>query len=161
LWHLIQLIFTTFLFLQIVDCYHSLKRRSTVQPDYQNLLRILGQGGCLQAALEVLDDLKSRGVRPDLSAYNHAINAAAPGGAYVEAERLLEEIRTAGLAPNSVTYGTMIEVMGQGGRWEDAVGYFERYLEGGFEPTVATYQNLLLVSSRALFQEDLLVLLYI
>jgi pentatricopeptide repeat protein len=149
LWHFIQLIFTTFLLPQIVDCYHSLKRQDTVQPDYQNLLRILGQGGCLQAALEVLDDFKSRGIRPDLSAYNHAINAAAPGGAYVEAERLLDELQTAGLAPNSVTYGTIIEVMGQGGRWEDAVRYFEQYLEGGFEPTVATYKNLLLVSIKA------------
>lgn len=109
-------------------------------------MRVFGQGGCLQAAREVLDDLRSRGIPLDVTAYNHAINAAAPGGACFEAEALLDELERDGLKPNGMTFGVMIEVMGRGGRWGDAVGYFERYLGAGLELTVATYKNLLQVS---------------
>ncbi|GAQ80992.1 putative Pentatricopeptide repeat domain containing protein [Klebsormidium nitens] len=128
---------------KVADCYRVLKRRSNLKPDHRNLLRIFGQGGCLQAARELLDDLRSRGIPLDVTAYNHAINAAAPGGACFEAEALLDELERDGLKPDGMTFGVMIEVMGRGGRREDAVGYFERYLGAGFEPTVATYKNLL------------------
>lgn len=64
--------------------------------------------GGLPKALDMLKEMRSRGLAPDVITYNTLINACSVSAQVEEAERLFQDMQARGLKPNVVTYSTLI-----------------------------------------------------
>ena len=65
--------------------------------------------------LELLAEMKTAGLKPNVITYNAAISACEKGGRADEALKLLAEMKTAGLEPDVITYNAVISACEKGG----------------------------------------------
>ena len=67
---------------------------------YSSVINACAKGDESQRALNLLDEMRSRGLVPDEITYNSVINACAKGGESQRALNLLDEMRRYGLVPD-------------------------------------------------------------
>jgi len=61
-----------------------------------------GKGEQRERALELLDEMGTRGLRPDVISYSAAISACEKGGQWERALALMDEMIASGITPNEV-----------------------------------------------------------
>ena len=67
-----------------------------------------------QTALELMQTMRSKGLQPDVAAYNAALQACATGSQYATAAALFEEMQKAGVTPTETTWKTYLYACGGG-----------------------------------------------
>merc|ERR1712118_57970 len=65
-------------------------------------------GGQWERALSLLDEMRERGVSPDVISFNAAISACEKGGQWERALSLLDEMRESGVSPNVISFNAAI-----------------------------------------------------
>ena len=73
-----------------------------------------------QRALELLEEMKSRSVEPDVISFSAAISACGAGGQWERALELLEEMQVRGVAPDVISFNAAISACEQCGEMAKA-----------------------------------------
>lgn len=107
---------------------------------YTNLIAAAGRVGRWERSLELLADMRTRGLDADVVAYTAAITACQRSGQWREALALFEEMKADGQEPNKFTYASLIAALEKGGRWRKALATFEdMQVSVEYRITSATY----------------------
>jgi len=109
---------------------------------YSRVMKGLGEGGREDEALELLKNMKVRGVKPDVWCYNYALMACArsvgrEGGRDVR--RVLDEMEEG--EKSAFTYSLVIEGLGKAGGWEEAREVLFEMRRRGVQPSVGCYSS--------------------
>ena len=90
-----------------------------------------------------MEEIKHRGIEPDVITYSAAISACEKGGQWKHALRVLEEMRSSGTKPTVISYSAAISACEKGGQWERALELLEEMKSTGVEPDVISYNGVL------------------
>lgn len=103
-----------------------------------------------QRLFSYLEDLKSRGLNPDLYIYNLLIKASERMNDIKTGLRHHEEmIKEAKIQPNMKTYNALIRLCGRNGLFKESLELFEELTRTGNRPSLLTFNSLLSSSVRA------------
>lgn len=102
-------------------------------------------------ALQLLDQMKSDGIKPDGFSFASAISCCGASGRWNEAVNLLEVMRKGGprLRPNKVAYTSAITACGRAGEFEEAMRLFRLMKDEGLNPDRIAYNAMFNSLKRA------------
>ena len=66
--------------------------------------------------LDVCEDMRAAGVKPDVYSYNSLITTCEKGKQWQKAFEVCKDIRADGVKPNVITYSSLISACGKGGQ---------------------------------------------
>jgi len=72
--------------------------------DYTNMIRFLVKEGKGMDALDILNQQKKDGIKPDIVCYTMVLSGIVAEGEYVKLEELFDEILVFGLVPDVYVY---------------------------------------------------------
>ncbi len=119
---------------------------------YTTMISQCGTQQALRRALELMAEMRSRGVQCNVHTYSALMNVCIKANELELALDVYRQMIAEGCAPNLVTYNTLIDVYGKTGAWEEAVGVLDLLESQGIEPEVRTYNTVIIAcnqSSRA------------
>lgn len=119
---------------------------------YTTMISQCGTQHALRRALELMAEMRSRGVQCNVHTYSALMNVCIKANELELALDVYRQMIAEGCAPNLVTYNTLIDVYGKTGAWEEAVGVLDLLESQGIEPEVRTYNTVIIAcnqSSRA------------
>jgi len=119
---------------------------------YTTMISQCGTQQALRRALELMAEMRSRGVQCNVHTYSALMNVCIKANELDLALDVYRQMITEGCAPNLVTYNTLIDVYGKTGAWEEAVAVLDLLESQGIEPEVRTYNTVIIAcnqSSRA------------
>ncbi|KAL1209995.1 Large ribosomal subunit protein [Cardamine amara subsp. amara] len=96
-----------------------------------------------KTALRFFEDMKTRGVSPDVVTYNTMINGFCRFKKMDEADKVFVEMKGNNIEPSVVSYTTMIKGYLAVDRVDDGLRIFEEMRCLGIEPNATTYSTLL------------------
>jgi pentatricopeptide repeat protein len=108
-------------------------------------------GGRVREAYEVLQEMRKKGLDPDISMYNSLIEVLCREDLLRPAKRLWDEMFVIGCGGNLKTYNILIGKFSEIGQIEEATRLFNHMLEKGVTPDATTHRFLL----EALCQETM------
>lgn len=108
---------------------------------YTTMISVCGQQQQLRRALELVAELRSRGIHCNVHTYSSLMNVCIKCGELELALDVYKQMRSEGSKPNVVTYNTLIDVYGKTGHWEKAVAVLDLMHDEGLEPEVRTYNT--------------------
>ena len=73
------------------------------------------KGGKWERALSLRDEMRERGVTPNVISFNAAISACEKGGKWERALSLLDAMRERGVTPNVISFSAAISACEKGG----------------------------------------------
>ncbi|CAK0895180.1 unnamed protein product [Prorocentrum cordatum] len=94
-------------------------------------------------ALRLLDEMKAKGIPPDVITYSTLISACEKGKQTGRALELFEQMQTEGIVPDVITYNTAISACEKGRQSTRAWQLFEQMQKQGLSPNVITYNTLI------------------
>jgi pentatricopeptide repeat protein len=106
---------------------------------YNSVINACAKGDESQSALDLLDEMRSRGLVPNEITYNSVIDACAKCGESQRALGLLDEMRSRGLVPNEITYSSVIDACAKGGESRRALDLFDEMLSYDLTPHSIAY----------------------
>ena len=86
--------------------------------EYTMCISALGRSRQWERALSLLDEMRERGVTPDVISFSAAISACEKAGKWERVLSLLDEMRERGVAPNVISFSAAISACEKGGKWE-------------------------------------------
>ncbi|MQM08100.1 hypothetical protein Taro_040961 [Colocasia esculenta] len=111
--------------------------------------------GDVWEAADLMQQMKSEGVLPDIHTYTSFINACCKAGDMLKAMKTVEEMLSAGVKPNVKTYTTLIRGWARASLPEKALACFEEMKSAGMKPDKAAYHCLMTsLLSRATVAEE-------
>jgi len=119
---------------------------------YTTMISQCGTQHALRRALELMAEMRSRGVQCNVHTYSALMNVCIKANELDLALDVYRQMIAEGCAPNLVTYNTLIDVYGKTGAWEEAVAVLDLLETQGIEPEVRTYNTVIIAcnqSSRA------------
>jgi pentatricopeptide repeat protein len=93
--------------------------------NYNDQITAYAQGGQWQAAQTVHEEMRAKGMQPDIVAYDALITAYDNTAQWRLAEAAFEEMQANGLTPDKVTYSSVLTAYDEGGQWQAAETAFE------------------------------------
>jgi pentatricopeptide repeat domain-containing protein 1 len=109
---------------------------------YSRVMKGLGEGGREGEALELLKNMRVRGVKPDVWCYNYALMACARSGwreGGKDVRKVLDEMEEG--EKSAFTYSLVIEGLGKAGGWEEAREVLYEMRRRGVQPSVGCYSS--------------------
>ncbi|CAI9755864.1 unnamed protein product [Fraxinus pennsylvanica] len=97
------------------------------------------QGGLLEQAMEVFEEMRTGGHMPDQVAFVTTLNACVRLGRLDDARQLFSQMRN----PNIVAWNVLISGHVKGGHEREAIGLFQNMIKADFKPTRSTLGSLL------------------
>ena len=73
-----------------------------------------------EKALDLLQEMTSNGIKPNVISYNTAISACEKGNQWEKALDLLQEMTSNGIKPDVISYNAAISACEKGSQWEKA-----------------------------------------
>ena len=92
-----------------------------------------------QRSLALLDEMRTRGVQPDVISFNAAISACGKGEQWKRALSLLEEMPSRGVEPDVYSFSAVVSACGVGGQWKRALSLLEEMRTRGVKPNVVSF----------------------
>ncbi|GMH35501.1 hypothetical protein BSKO_03369 [Bryopsis sp. KO-2023] len=108
---------------------------------YTTMISLCGQQQQLRRALELVAEMRSRGIQCNVHTYSALMNVCIKCGELELALDVYKQMKAEGCQPNVVTYNTLIDVYGKTGQWEEAVKVLDVMQEQGLEPEIRTYNT--------------------
>lgn len=91
-----------------------------------SLMTACKKSGHCKEALQLFDEVKGLGVRPNIICYNSLISTLRSGGRWEMAMQVLQRLKeTPGLEPDVVTYSALVSVCERAGQVERALELYE------------------------------------
>lgn len=116
---------------------------------YQYALEALATAGQCQEALELVGDMRVKGIAPDAGCFNLIMKVHRNAGQLEEALALLRQMKRDGVQPDVFTYTTAIDVCARRADWELAIKLLREMEEDGIAPNVFTYGCVINVCAKA------------
>jgi len=110
---------------------------------YSNLIKGFAAIGDAEQAMEVYEELKSRGLRMNIVAYSTLIDAQAKSGNPQKAQALLEQMEKEGCAPNTITYSCLLKAHCVKGDLDSGLKVFQDMISKGLKPDTVVFNTLL------------------
>lgn len=139
----LQRAFELFDWLRALEGGHELGRLCDVYT-YTTMISLCGHDKHLRRALELVAELRSRGIQCNVHTYSAMMNVCIKCGELDLALDVYKKMKAEGLKPNVVTYNTLIDVYGKIGQWKNAVEVLEQIKAEGLEPEIRTYNTALI-----------------
>ncbi|CAN1134352.1 Pentatricopeptide repeat-containing protein At2g38420, mitochondrial [Linum perenne] len=117
--------------------------------DYTNLIRFLVREGYGMEAANVLNQMKSDGIKPDIVCYNLVLKGAISIQDFELADKVFDELLLYGLVPDIRTYNIYIDGLCKQGKTGDGMKMVESIQQLGCKPDVTTYNTLMAGVSKA------------
>ncbi|KAG5552853.1 hypothetical protein RHGRI_010831 [Rhododendron griersonianum] len=111
--------------------------------DWCNVIRFFVKKGKGMDALDVLEQMKTGGIKPDVVACTLVLDGVIAEGKFEKADRLFDEMLVLGLVPNIRTYNVYINGLRKQNKVEEGVVMLACMEELGCNPNVVTYNVLL------------------
>ncbi|XP_022722517.1 pentatricopeptide repeat-containing protein At4g14190, chloroplastic-like isoform X2 [Durio zibethinus] len=99
--------------LQVFHMWKNIEKSRISELNYEKIIRLLGEEGMIEEAVEALREMEGYGLQPSLEIYNSIIHAYAMNGKFDDALFFLNEMKEIGLAPETDTYDGLIEAYGK------------------------------------------------
>ncbi|KAG8475828.1 hypothetical protein CXB51_032773 [Gossypium anomalum] len=100
------------------------------------------KNGLLKEALDLLSEMKVKGIKPNIITYSCLIHGMCDSGQQEEATRLLNEMVDNNISLNIVTYTILIDALCKEGMISKAVEIIDMMRKQGIESNVVTYDAL-------------------
>lgn len=110
---------------------------------YNVMFSFLCSAGRVREAYMVLQEMKKKGLAPNVSFYNCLMEACCRKDLLRPAKKLWDEMFANGCSGNLKTYNTLIGKFSEAGEVEDAFRLFHRMSAKGVTPDITTYMSLL------------------
>lgn len=107
------------------------------------LIKGLCNRGCLEDALQVLDEFPKQGCRPNKLTFSTIMHCMCEKGMVDEAFGLVERMEREGVSLDAVTFNILVSGLRKQGRIEEAIELLDRMRLRGCEPNKGTYQEVL------------------
>jgi pentatricopeptide repeat protein len=98
---------------------------------YNATISACEKGGQWETAVDLLAEMRARGIEPDVITYSATISACEKGGQWEKAVELFEEMRARGIVPNVITYNATIEACMAANEHEHAVRLYSAAFNAG------------------------------
>lgn len=137
--------------LRQLDSSNNLRQLCTTMT-YTTMISQCGAQHALRRAMELMAEMKSRGISCNVHTYSALMNVCIKTGELNLALDVYKEMLNEGCTPNLVTFNTLIDVYGKTGQWEEAIAVLDAVEEKGLEPEARTYNTAIIAcnqSSRA------------
>jgi pentatricopeptide repeat domain-containing protein 1 len=106
---------------------------------YTKLMSSCAKGGQWERSLNLMREMRSKGIEPDVVCFSAAINACAKARQIKEALVLFREMRVHGLRPDLISYNALIGACSKCGFYKGAIAAIEEMRKDGMQPDVITY----------------------
>uniref|UniRef100_A0A0G4I8D9 Pentacotripeptide-repeat region of PRORP domain-containing protein n=1 Tax=Chromera velia CCMP2878 TaxID=1169474 RepID=A0A0G4I8D9_9ALVE len=122
---------------------------------YTRRITEAGRHGRWKDALSLFEELKGKGLRPNVFAISALLSSLrkAPGGSrWEQALEVFEDMVRAGVELNTVTFNALISAMEKapgGSQWERALEVFEQMKRRGVEPDTKSFNALVSAMEKA------------
>ena len=117
---------------------------------FKHALRAADISADWRRALALLEDMESRGVRPDTLCFGNVMSACARNGRAATVLSLMGRMRAANLQPNAFCYNAAVGAASRAGKWRQAIGLMDDMEEEAAQqgnpsiaPTAHTYTAVL------------------
>ncbi|KAM0967962.1 hypothetical protein ACFX13_016701 [Malus domestica] len=94
----------------------------------------LGRSRRVEEALALYDEMRTRGIAPDLYTYNSFTPNLGLAGMVEQAGRIYEQLQLVGLEPDVFTYNALIPLYGTSGDPDHANAVYKNMMVGGCSP---------------------------
>ncbi|GAB2254044.1 hypothetical protein Droror1_Dr00021853 [Drosera rotundifolia] len=121
---------------------------------YLGMIRLLGRGKKLDAAIALVEWLKKKSKEndgrdgPNISVYNSLAAAVKDCGQFEKFAWLMDDMSQNGISPDIVTYNTLMAMYVEQGRSDDALSLFKDLHNKGLSPSPASYSTVILAYRR-------------
>lgn len=110
---------------------------------FATLIRIYGAAGNFDGCLNVYEEMKALGVKPNMTVYNSLLDAMGRARRPWQAKNIYGEMLSNGFQPSWGTYASLIRAYGRARYSEDALKIYKEMKEKGLELSVVLYNTLL------------------
>ncbi|KAG5182348.1 hypothetical protein JKP88DRAFT_268779 [Tribonema minus] len=129
-------------------CVTASKRPPQVR-DCNRFLRVLGDSGRLQDAVQAYEAMVKAGLMPTIVTFSTLISRAGAAGKTALAQRFFTEMLERRIKPDAPAFNSLINAFAKVGAVEKAMGVFELMRPIGVHPTIITFNSLLDACARA------------
>ena len=106
--------------------------------EYAVLVSACGRARDWRAALDLLEGMGERGIRPTLVTLNTAMTVFGQAGKWKKARETFEWLRELEMEPDLFSYSAAISAIGKAGEWRDALRLFDE-CKAAMKPNVFVY----------------------
>uniref|UniRef100_A0A0G4HYV0 Pentacotripeptide-repeat region of PRORP domain-containing protein n=1 Tax=Chromera velia CCMP2878 TaxID=1169474 RepID=A0A0G4HYV0_9ALVE len=138
-----------------VDRRRSMSADDQILRGYTRKITETGRHGSWKDALSLFEELKSKGLRPNVFIFSALLTclARAPGGSrWEKALEVFGEMERRGVKPDTVTFNVLISAMEKapgGSQWEKALEVFGEMERRGVEPDTVIFNALISAMENA------------
>lgn len=127
---------------QALEVLQEMRNADDVQPDVVSYTAAISACGTeWRTALELLAEMRGKGVAPNSFTFNAVMTACDRGGQWRMALALFEKMRAAGVAPDVISYAAAIQACGRGGQARRALDFLDEMRHAGMVPNVIVYNS--------------------
>lgn len=145
---------------QALEVLQEMRDADDVQPDVVSYTAAISACGTeWRTALELLAEMRGKGVAPNSFTFNAVMTACDRGGQWRMALALFEKMRAAGVAPDVISYAAAIQACGRGGQARRALDFLDEMRHAGMVPNVIVYNSAITVCANKGLWEKALELL--
>lgn len=116
---------------------------------YTTMISQCGTQQALRRALELVAEMRSRGIPCNVHTYSALMNVCIKGSELDLALDVYRQMLNQGIIPNLVTYNTLIDVYGKTGAWQEAVSVLDALSAQGIEPEIRTYNTAIIACNMS------------
>ncbi|XLR49696.1 hypothetical protein HN51_000374, partial [Arachis hypogaea] len=99
--------------LQVFDMWKNIEKLRISELKYNKIISLLVEGGMMEGAMSILQEMKIHGLKPSLDTYNPIIHGFSREGKFGEALCFLDEMKEFDLEPDTETYDGLIRAYGK------------------------------------------------
>ncbi|KAF6174863.1 hypothetical protein GIB67_026351 [Kingdonia uniflora] len=110
---------------------------------FSTLIKIYLVSGNFDGALNVYEEMKALGVKPNLVIYNTLLDAMGRAKRPWQAKSVYREMINNGFVPSWATYASLLRAYGRARYGEDVMNVYKEMMEKGLELNVVLYNTLL------------------
>jgi pentatricopeptide repeat protein len=116
---------------------------------YSAAISACEKAGKHQSALDLLKEMDTKGIQPNVISYSAAISACEKAGKHQSALDLLREMDTKGIQPDVISYSAAISACEKAGKHQSALDLLREMDTKGIQPDVISYSAAISACEKA------------
>ncbi|GBG65332.1 hypothetical protein CBR_g50368 [Chara braunii] len=130
---------------------------STLKPGghtFNTIMHAYAMEGRWKKAMDILTQMESAGILPNVVTYNILINAFAVAGMFKQAEEIFGRMERSGMHPDVVSYSTLMNAYAKAGKADEVRALVPAMVKRGVKPNVVVFNAVLDAYSQVGRVED-------